>query len=304
MNEETKLLEKYNIYPIKIFYKNKTKIIITENEKYILKPKKNNSSIYEYLKNRKFNNFLEPENTKDTAFELYRYIEDANIGNQEKAQDLITTVIDLHKKTAIYESVDLDTVKKIYEDISNKITDLDEYYHSTQDLIENDIYMSPSKYLLIKNISKIYSALYFSKSKINTWYNLKSNAKTERKVVVHNNLNLSHFLEDDKNYLINWSKSKKDYIIYDFLSLYKNEFENLEMISLFDYYQKNVNLTDDELELFNALIAMPWKIEFTKNNYIDTLNVKKLVDYVEKTDVFISKENKKNQKAHDEKLQE
>ena len=87
--------------------------------------------------------------------------------------------------------------------------------------------MSPAEYLLIINISKIYSLLNYAKNKLNEWY--KNKETKERHVLLNNNLKLENFIISENNYLINWNKAKRGNVIYDFINLYKNEYFNLNM---------------------------------------------------------------------------
>lgn len=303
MNKEKELLERYNIRPRKIGYRNKTKIIETNQGKYTLKVKKApNLDIYRYLDNHNFQNYLSQINDPKDPYEIYTYIEEETIDKETKAIDLIYTLSLLHNKTTTYQDVNLDTIKSDYESLNNKIDYLFSYYYDLQDYIENKVYMSPSEYLLIRNINLIYISLTNAKRHLEEWYQIKQKQKQERRVFLHNDLSLSHFLKRDSGYLINWKKSHQGSPIYDFISLYQNEYENLEMESLFSIYQSKYKYTKDERLLFNTIIELPWKLSFKDNNYINTINVECLLDYLSKTNQFISKEYEKDQKAQQEKL--
>ncbi len=302
MNDYKKLLDKYNITPINISYKKSAKIIDTINNKYILKVKTNsNKLIYEYLNSRNFNNYLEPKTDYNDKYEIYEYIEDNN--NPSKKNDLMYIISILHNITTTYENIDLDNVKKEYEENINELNMLNIYYHDLQEYIENKVYMSPAEYLLIRNISKIYKSLDYSKRKLDDWYNEKIHKTKERKALIHNNLSLEHFLESDKGYIISWNKAKRDNAIYDFLNFYRNEYDNdIEIYSLYKIYQSKYKYNEDERNLFLALLSKPWKIEFKDNNYNNTLKVRKLINYIIKTNDFILQENQENQKAQQEEF--
>lgn len=303
MNDERNILKANGIKTKKIFYKKKTKIIDTGDNRYTVKLKKNdNSKIYSYLKNRNFNNFLYQENNNNESYEVYPFIEEKEITKDDKAIDLVYTLSLLHIKTTTYQNTDLDKVKEIFEYNQNKLNYLNSYYHDLQDYIETKIYMSPAEYLLIRNISKIYSSIYFSKSMLEKWYKEKEQTKKERLVLLHNNLNLDHFLEGENHYFINWNKAKKGIVVYDFINFYQQEYLNLEMSSLFEIYQSKYKYTKDEMLLFLSLLTIPYKIEFNKSNYLNTLNVNHLITYINKTTEFALKENEKYQKAHQEKF--
>lgn len=297
MNNIEKLIDKYNWNPRKYEFKKTAKIIQTEDGKYVLKKKKKNiKNIHNYLYNRNFNYFL-PLEKDDDDYQIYRYIEEKNISKEDKAIDLIYTLSMLHIKTTTYREVLLDDVKKIYEEVLNRIQYLNEYYHNIQDYIETKIYFSPEEYLLIRHMSDIYIALDFSYQNIEKWYKIKSMSKKERVVQLHNNLSLDHFLEEENTYLISWDYSKKDIPIYDFLNFYKNEYLNVEMNSLFDIYQSKYQYSEEEKLLFFSLLSLPEKIELKNNHYLNTQIVSKLVKYIIKTRAFILKENEKYQKV-------
>ena len=59
----------------------------------------------------------------------------------------------------------------------------------------------------------------YSKNELEKWYELVKNSHKKRLVVLHNNLDLSHFLRNSKSYLISWDKSKIDIPIFDLYKL-------------------------------------------------------------------------------------
>ena len=303
MTNEKELLAKYNLLPIKISYNNKTKIITTAANSYTIKIKESPTShIYQYLDSHNFSNYLRQINSPRDAYEIYPYIEEKKLDPETKALDLIYTLSLLHNKTTTYQKINLDEIKEKYEKIENEIDYLLSYYYDLQEYIENKVYMSPAEYLLIRNINLIYISLNNAKGHINEWYQLKNTKEHERQVFLHNNLTLDHFLLSDNNHLINWKKSKQDSPVYDFVNLYRKEYENVEMESLYNIYQSKYQYTKDEKILFYSLIELPWKITFKNTNYINTLKVEKLIDYLKKTNHFISKEYEKDQKTQQEEL--
>lgn len=298
MTKEQEILKKYNIIPQTISYKNKVKIITTTKDRYCLKLKESSTSnVYSYLNNHNFNNYVPPINDYNDPYELYPYIAEKNLDRETKALDLIYTISLLHTKTTTYQEINLDQIKQLYEDISNQINNLLMYYYDLQDYIENKEYMSPAEYYLIRNINRIYISLNNAKYDITNWYKLKEKSKQERQVLLHNNVSLEHFLENDNSYLINWKNARQGNVVYDFLSFFKNDYKLLEMESLFDIYQSKYRYTEDEITLFSALLQIPWKITFKESNYINTLKVKDLLDYIEKANHLILKNHEKNQKA-------
>jgi hypothetical protein len=107
-------------------------------------------------------------------------------------------------------------------------------------------------------------------------------------VVLHNNLDLSHFLRNEQSYLISWRKSKIDMPIFDIYKLYKRNGLEFEFSEVLKRYEKNYPLLPEEKKLLFILMALPDKIEFGKNEYDNCLAVNKMIDFVYKTEMIIS----------------
>lgn len=286
-----KLLKENNINP-KYFKKIKSATLV--NNEYVLKENKGNNKVFSYLDARGFNYYPSNKVLSD-KYVLYEYLKDYNISDDERAIELINLVSLLHSKTTRYNSVSIDDYKKIYEEIDNKIDKLYSYYSDLNELIEQEIYMSPSNYLLVRNISKIYSSLNYCKNELDNWYELVKDNKKERVALIHNNLSLDHLIRNENSYLISWDKSKFDNPIYDLYNFYKSNYEKIEFSSLLELYQKRYPLKQNELKLFFILISLPDKIEFTNNDFNNCKLVDKMLDYLYKTDSIISPYYPKNE---------
>ena len=286
-----------------INYKNTTRIIEKDNQRLIRKRRKiDNKKIYEYLKLKEFNNFIPPYLTTN-EYEFFTYIDETNIPKEDKAIEIINTLSMLHIKTTTYQETNIDNIKRIYEETKQQIDDLRYYYYNLQDIIEYKIYPSPEEQLLLFNISNFYKALNYAEHKIETWYKEKEKSKQERVVLIHNNITLEHALYNEKINLISWNYAKKDYPVYDFINLYKHEFRELEMISLFKIYSSKFQYTIEEKLLFESFIAIPPKVIFNKSSLINTINTRKAVDYVLKTNDFLLEYNKEDQKSYNDKFE-
>ena len=110
--------------------------------------------------------------------------------------DLTHLISLLHNKTTFYREVDIDKNKEIYENILSRLEYLNNYYTDLITLIEKEVYMSPSSYLIARNINIIFESIYYSKDRIEDWYKKIENNKNERVVNIHNNINLDHVLYD------------------------------------------------------------------------------------------------------------
>ena len=283
------ILKKYDIKPRKYTKNNKAMIIETEEGKYVIKPKtKDNQYIYDYLKSRNFNYIPKILNNKNEEYDIRNYIESYNIPKEQKIIDLIDLVTLLHNKTTHYKEVTEDDYKEIYEDIKNNIEYLDSYYTDMITIIESKVYMSPCEYLIARNISKIFSTIYFLKEEIKNWYELVKKNSKQRLVVLHNNLELNHLINNEKNYLISWEKSKIGIPIFDIYKLYMKHGLEFDFTELIKRYEKNYPLHQDERKLLFILMLLPKKIEFQNSEYENTKEAGKAIDILYKTQMLVS----------------
>lgn len=289
MREISNLLKKYDLRACKYEKNGKAIVTDTNNGKYVIKLKnRNNNNIYDYLNSRSFNYYPHILNRENDNYEITEYIEQIDMPSEQKLLDMIDLVTLLHNKTTYYKEATEDDYKKIYEDIKNNIEYLKSYYNDIITVIDNKIYMSPSEYLIARNITKIFSALYFCEKKVEDWYKMVENKDKQRVVVLHNNLSLDHFLRSKNAYLINWDKSKIDIPIFDLYKLYKKHALDYDFEILLKHYESKYPLSEDERNLFFILISLPTKIEFINNEFEMCKNISHEIDLLYKTEKLIS----------------
>lgn len=269
----------------KLTIKRDAKII---DNKIVIKDIKNKNidKTYRYLKSRSFDYFPDPIEI-DNIHEIYPYIEDTEEPIDQKAMDLMYLISLLHNKTTFYREIDIDKNKEIYEDILARLEYLNNYYTDLITLIEKEVYMSPSSYLIARNINIIFESIYYAKDKIEEWYKKIENNKNERVVNIHNNINLDHYIKSDKPYLISWNKSKIDNPIYDLLSFYQSHYLELNFDDLFHYYESNYPLKEEERILLFIYMAIPPKMEIEDSEYKMCIKINKIIDYLYKTNNLI-----------------
>ncbi len=296
MNNIKDVIDKYMLYADVYQYKGNTRILDTKRGKVVIKEKKRDKNeIYNYLLSRGFNHFLLSSKDCDD-FEIYPYVREINMSDDAKAMDLVIMLSLLHVKTTFYKERDLDDIKRIYEEVLENVDYLDKYYRELQDVIESRVFMSPTEYLLIRNISKAYGALKFARENIEVWYNEVLKQNSSRYVMLHNNVSLDHFLvgKDGSNF-ISWDKAGFGFVIYDFLNFYKNEYLRFDMSKLYDVYQSRYRFTRTEELLFFVLISIPERLVID-NSFNGCVKVYEWVEYINKSSELISKENIKYQK--------
>lgn len=289
MNKLESLKSLYKPYRYTI--KGSCTILETTSGNFVVKKKPKNKdlpSIFNYLKSRNFDYFPNIYgDSRDDAY-VYEYVEDEDVINPQKSEDLINLVGLLHSKTSFNKEVSEETYKAIYEDIKNNILYLKDYYLKYYELFIKEIYMSPSKYQFVRNYSKIISALKFSENELDNWYSLVSSKKNERISLIHNNLSLDHYIRSDKDYLISWDKAKFDTPVLDLVKLYQNNFWELEFSTIFQKYLGVASLSEHEQKLFFVLISLVPEIKFTDNEFECCKEMRKQLDYIYKTEAFLA----------------
>ncbi len=276
--------------PYRYTIRGKCTILETTSGNFVVKKKPKNKdlpSIFNYLKSRGFDYFPEVySDTRDDAY-VYEYIEDDNVVNPSKSEDLINVVGLLHAKTSFNKEVSEETYKEIYEDIKNNILYLKDYYLKYYELFLKSIYPSPKEYEFLRNYSKINSALNFSEEELDNWYSLVKEKKSERISLIHNNLALEHYLKRDKDYLISWDKAKFDTPVLDLVKLYQNNFWDLEFNTIYKKYLNITYLSESEQKLFFILISLVPEITFDEDEFTACKNMRECLDYVYKTEEFL-----------------
>ncbi len=294
MNNERSFLKKYNIIPTGYEYKDNVKIIETKNNKYVLKRNKNNVlDIFNYLHLKNFNYFPNVYNKdRNDLYEIYEYIDSSDMSNYEKSEEIIYLLSLLHNKTTSYKDIDIDEYKKIYEDIFNKLNELEEYYISLNNEIDKEIYMSPSNYLLVRNITKIYSAIYYCKTELEEFYNIVKDNPKKRVSLIHNNIDLSHLLRNENSYLISWDNAKFDISVYDLIKFYKKNYNDVDFTNLFKLYESKYPLHNEERKLLFISLSIPDKLDLRSDDeFLKTKKVNDLLLYLQKTDDIILQYN-------------
>ena len=170
------------------------------------------------------------------------------------------------------------------------------YYLDLHDYIEEIEYFNPEEYLLIKNLSKFYHLLRLARYKLDNWYQNSNNKY--REVLLLGNVSLNNFIFGNKSYFISFDRSTRGNIVYDLVDFYQNEM--LDFNYLFEEY--NI-LNDNEKNLFYSLISIMPKIKFTNNHYDNTLNTRKIIDYIDNT-LYLLEEDEKNQETNKDEFKE
>lgn len=248
-----------------------------------------------YLKMRNFDYFPKVLD-EDETYQLMEFIDEIDVPCEQKIFDLIDIVSLLHYKTTYFKEIDLDYYKGLYEDVLNNIEYLYSYYNDLISVIDEKEFMAPYEYVIARNIGKIYQVLDFSREQIELWYDSVKDNKKVRVVVIHNNLDFSHFLRNESSYLISWEKAKIDSPIFDLYKLYKRCGNDIDFGSVLNRYEEKYPLLDYEKRFLFILMLLPDEVNISGNVYMDTMNISERIDLIYKTESIIlpyySKEGK------------
>lgn len=281
-------LKKHNLKTTRYQKTGNVYFVEVDGNRYAIKKRKESKGeIYQYLNSRHFNYYPEVLE-EDENYEVTPYIEETHYPKEQKIIDLIDLVALLHSKTTFYREIEEDYFKKMYEDISGNIEHLEEYYSDIIDMIEKEIYPSPPSYLLSRNISLLFSSLYYAKENLEVWYELVNKKNKARFVVLHNNLKLEHFIKNQNAYLTSWSESRIDIPIFDLYKLYKSHALEFDFEFLLHEYEKKYPLLEEERILLLVLIAIPEKLEFDDSMFSTCKHFTKEIDLLYKSSKWIS----------------
>lgn len=282
MKEINNIIKKVGLKPTRYEKKGAVYIIYTDTNKYVLK--KGNKDVFDYLASRMFDYF--PKIIYLDDYMISEYEEELEIPTEQKILDLIDLVSLLHKKTTYYENITQNDIKQVYEDILNDIGYLKNYYDILMTNIESKEIFNPSEYYLARNISIIIKSINKCEIDIKKWYESIKNNTSWRVCLIHNNLKLEHFIN---NKFISFERAKIDIPIFDLYKLYKETYNLTDWYSLYLRYNLKFKLNEQEEKLFLILILLPNKINFDSNEYDNTLNITKEINYLIATNELIRK---------------
>lgn len=275
--------------PYKVTVKGNTKIFNCTNGNYVIKPKKDKDikELYKYLSSRSFEYYPKLIEDNRSDVNVYEYIEDNSIDDEQKLYDLIKLISLLHNKTSYYKEVTNDKIKSIYEELLGRVAFMEEYFNRLIFEIEDNVFVSPSGNLLLNNSSKIFESMTFLKREIEEWYKLSIDSNKMRVSLIHNNLELEHYIKNKEDYLISWDNYKIDSPILDIVKLYKRVYLNMNFSEPLKIYMENFELTDIEKKLLFIMLVMPDELNLTNNELKNVSIVRKYLDYIFKTENLI-----------------
>jgi len=276
-NEIIKIIKERNIHPISYRKINNVYVI---NNNYAIKLNTNNYDIYKYLTSRDFLFFPENITNLNDNYDISLYIDGLIVNKEEKINDYLKLLAILHKKTSYKREINLDEIKEKYENLNRRIINLRKYYIELNEKLDHEMFFSPSAYLLLRNISLIYSILDNSELLLNDIYNQITKEKSIRISLLHNNVDLDHLIISSQEYLVSWDKSCFDSPILEIEKFYRKYYRDIDINDLLIIYESINKLTILEKQLLIISLSIPHKLEITSNTYLDTTIINDEIDYL------------------------
>lgn len=275
--------------PYKVTVKGSAKIFNCVCGNYVIKEKKDKDikELYKYLSSRSFEYYPKLVEDNRSDINVFEYIEDTSIDNEQKLLDLVNVISLLHNKTSYYKEVTNDKIKSIYEELLGRVVFMEEYFNKMIETIEDNTFVSPSGNLILNNSTKIFESLTFLKREIEEWYKISIDTNKSRVSLIHNNLELEHYIKNKDDYLISWDNYKIDSPILDIVKLYKNVYLNMNFSEPLNIYMENFTLTESEKKLLFIMLVLPDEINLTQNELKNVSIVRKYLDYIYKTEELI-----------------
>lgn len=289
MNKIKDLIKQYANETYRYTIKNKVTTVATDQGSFVFKPNQHHNdlnNLFKYLGSRNFKHFP-PLIDQNSNYNVFSYVEEVATPQEQKAHDLIYLISLLHNKTTYYEEMDQDEYKAIYEDLIIKLDYLTNYYNELIVKIESNVYMSPSEYLVARNISKINETLNYCRRETEAWYEIIKTKTKKRVVTLHHNLETDHLLVADDLYLISWDYAKIGFPIYDLVIFYKKDGLNYDFSSLLKLYESKYPLFPEERKLLFILLALPTTIEFKGSELDNCKQIEKEIAYLYKTEQLL-----------------
>lgn len=290
MNNIKDILNRYALIPKRYTIKKNATIIDADDGHFVFKKRTSNNDnvkLFKYLRSRSFQ-YIPTMIDYDDEYDVYRYVEDIDIPREQKALDMMYLLSLLHNKTTFYKDVDEDDYKEIYENTIKDIEYIYNYYTDIITIIEQSIYMSPSDYLLARNISKVFEAIMFSRREIDSWYEIVKNKRKKRIVTLHNNLDLDHLIHNEELYLLSWDKSRQDMPLFDILDFYNRYALEFNFDELLKIYESKYPLLEEERLLLFIKMSIPRRINIKDREIEKCSEVRELLDHIYKTEILIT----------------
>ena len=205
-----------------------------------------------------------------------------------KIQFYFETLAYLHEHSFYDMKVNQQYFHTLEKDVLKVINERFQYYEKMIESYENEVYRSPSQWMLVMNYYRIYDALALAKQYLSQYMNCIQECHSIRICLTYKNFDYQHISLKHKC-LISLDYMEMDLPIYDIFDMYQKIPDILfDLDCLSQSYLKKFELRKEEKLLLCCLMNIVPIIQFEHDEIDNSINLSRLLYYLDSVHHFIT----------------
>lgn len=205
-----------------------------------------------------------------------------------KIQFYFETLAYLHEHSFYDMKVNLQYFHTLEKDVLKVINERFQYYEKMIESYENEVYRSPSQWMLVMNYYRIYDALALAKQYLSQYMNCIQECHSIRICLTYKNFDYQHISLKHKC-LISLDYMEMDLPIYDIFDMYQKIPDILfDLDCLSQSYLKKFELRKEEKLLLCCLMNIVPIIQFEHDEIDNIIKLSRLLYYLDSVHHFIT----------------
>lgn len=205
-----------------------------------------------------------------------------------KIQFYFETLAYLHEHSFYDMKVNQQYFHTLEKDVLKVINERFQYYEKMIESYENEVYRSPSQWMLVMNYYRIYDALALAKQYLSQYMNCIQECHSIRICLTYKNFDYQHISLKHKC-LISLDYMEMDLPIYDIFDMYQKIPDILfDLDCLSQSYLKKFELRKEEKLLLCCLMNIVPIIQFEHDEIDNIIKLSRLLYYLDSVHHFIT----------------
>lgn len=205
-----------------------------------------------------------------------------------KIQFYFETLAYLHEHSFYDMKVNQQYLHTLEKDVLKVINERFQYYEKMIESYENEVYRSPSQWMLVMNYYRIYDALALAKQYLSQYMNCIQECHSIRICLTYKNFDYQHISLKHKC-LISLDYMEMDLPIYDIFDMYQKIPDILfDLDCLSQSYLKKFELRKEEKLLLCCLMNIVPIIQFEHDEIDNIIKLSRLLYYLDSVHHFIT----------------
>lgn len=235
--------------------------------------------------------YLTKNNTLYTVFEQeYYYLMPWINGEQSTIEQLYRSIGKIHKQTQRSQRVDHDQLVYQFNKYKQYCDESAKRLLSYVKQFESHTYMSPLELQVCTHYRDIELCFIKTHEQITQLTTSQKEAEKWNYSLCHGNLKLSHSLETNQTYYINWEHTIYNYPVTDLVKLFKNELITYDApieswIDYFKIYMEENKLQNQELLLLLIYLLDPTDYMKSVQQYIEQTSNHSMINQIKKIQI-------------------